>query len=581
MTFFEIKVVFHLRFINFAFLLACAVSLSVFAAVPNEDNAKIENKKEASSDSALSSRLLFQVIASEIALQRQEAGAAYRTYMSVAEETKDPRMAQRALEIAQLAKAPKEMRIASEEWLKLDPDNLSAQITYIESCIALGEYGRVEAITKNYLKSLKDPEGAIQKLTSQLLLSKDKKQALLFYTQTTSQFSDLPTRQLGLARLEAMNGRLTSAEKLARSVYLSRPTAESAVTLASLLLKEKPKEALRILGEYLSVQPTDTKVRNLYASLLAQTGDFEKLLELANSYKDDPEFSISLATSLMQAGKNSQALQVLERFISRNHEVIKQEGNLSKAYLLLSYIENDLGHSARALEYTFLVKGALQSTAMLQRANIYVKLNQTSQALNTLDSITTKDPQLITTIALYKAKLIAEGKGDHAALKVLETAIKKVPDSRALHYEAAMIAERMDNLKAAENHLKTAIKIDPNFSNAYNSLGYTLLERTKRLKEAAANINKAYQLDPENPYILDSKGWLAFKQKKYQEAINYLTEAQKRAQEPDIYLHLIEAYWQSGQKIEAKVIFEKAKELWPNSVEIDAIGKKLGIKNAK
>ncbi len=41
-----------------------------------------------------------------------------------------------------------------------------------------------------------------------------------------------------------------------------------------------------------------------------------------------------------------------------------------------------------------------------------------------------------------------------------------------------MIAERLDLISMAENYLKRALEIDPNFANAYNSLGYTLLERT-------------------------------------------------------------------------------------------------------
>lgn len=79
-------------------------------------------------------------------------------------------------------------------------------------------------------------------------------------------------------------------------------------------------------------------------------------------------------------------------------------------------------------------------------------------------------------------------------------------------------------------------------------LGYTLLEQTKRIKEAERYINQAYQLDPRNPYILDSKGWLAFKQKKYIKAIEYLNDALKLQKELDIYLHLAEVYWTQGNK---------------------------------
>lgn len=48
----------------------------------------------------LTSRILFQLIASEIALQRGQPGAAYQTYLTLAEETGDPRIAERAAQIA-------------------------------------------------------------------------------------------------------------------------------------------------------------------------------------------------------------------------------------------------------------------------------------------------------------------------------------------------------------------------------------------------------------------------------------------------------------------------------------------------
>ena len=69
----------------------------------------------------LTGGLLFQLIASEIALQRNELGAAYSTYMNVAEETGDPRLAERAVQIAQVAQAPREIMRSVLLWNKLAP----------------------------------------------------------------------------------------------------------------------------------------------------------------------------------------------------------------------------------------------------------------------------------------------------------------------------------------------------------------------------------------------------------------------------------------------------------------------------
>ena len=104
-----------------------------------------------------------------------------------------------------------------------------------------------------------------------------------------------------------------------------------------------------------------------------------------------------------------------------------------------------------------------------------------------------------------------------------------------------------------------------------------MLERTKRLKEAAKYINRAYELEPDNPFILDSKGWLEFKRKKYKAAVNFLSEALKLSEEEDIYMHLIEAYWVKGDKAEALESYKKALSLWPNSVELPELKKRLRL----
>ena len=538
---------------------------------------KAVKKERNANDANLSSRLLFQVIASEIALQRQEAGAAYRTYLSVAEETKDPRLAQRAVEIAIAAKAPREIKQAGALWLKLDPTNVKAQELFIESSINLGEFSQVEATAQHFINTSADPIPFILRLQNFLVLSKDKRRALSFYLNVTDKYSTNPAVQLGIAKLEAVNGRISLAERFARDSYNAKPTPESAVVLSGLLLNNNPKEAKAVLNDYLKRHPDNLKIRDVYVQLLAQQKDFDALLKVADNYKDDAVFSISLAMIFMQCGQRDDARAVLRSFIKRYGFEPKQQQNLSRAYLLLSDISIEEKDYKAALELTSRVKGSLQPTAQIQKANVFVKQNKLEEALSCLNSIDSQQPKVVEEVALFKAKLLEELKGSAAAYEVLKQAMTQIPNSKALNYEAAMVAEEMDNLKLAESHLRAAIKIDPNFANAYNSLGYTLLERTKRVKEAAANINKAYELDPNNPFILDSKGWLAFKQKKYKEAVTYLAEATKKVQEQDIYLHLIEAYWRAGERSEAQAVYMRARSLWPKSAELAALKKKLGL----
>ena len=73
------------------------------------------------SPAATRSAEVYQVLAAEIALQRGEIGSAYQTYMSLARSTRDPRLAQRAMEIALMAKSSGSSLEAAKLWDDLAP----------------------------------------------------------------------------------------------------------------------------------------------------------------------------------------------------------------------------------------------------------------------------------------------------------------------------------------------------------------------------------------------------------------------------------------------------------------------------
>lgn len=564
-----------------------AVASVHFCADSTADEVKVKTVNTDSADSLsvdgtvpfvdLNNKILFQLIASEIALQRQEAGAAYRTYLNLAEETKDPRIAKRAVEIAVAANAQKEFQKASAVWLKLAPDNRRAQEAYIQSFLSTGEFGKITALTKNYLSQSKDIPATISKLSSAIPPGKNPKSALAFFKAVCAGYENLPQTKLGLARLEALSGNFKAAKKYAEAAFKEDRSADAAFILASLSVKEDPQKAKDILSSYLKDHADQNKIRDAYTQLLAQTNDKDGLVSLAKQYANDPNYVLSLALILIQTGHPQEAHNSLDNFISKYKDREGQQDNLSRAYLLLSDLAIGRKDFSAALRYTQQVKGNLVPSAQLQTANIYSRQGENEKALASLKDIRSDDPVIKEDIALFEARLVSQIHGEKAAFSLLQQASLANPSSKTIHYETAMMAERLDDLKNTEKHLKEAINLDPNFANAYNALGYTLLERTKRLKEAAKYINRAYELEPDNPFILDSKGWLEFKRKKYKAAVNFLSEALKLSEEEDIYMHLIEAYWVKGDKAEALESYKKALSLWPNSVELPELKKRLRL----
>ena len=113
--------------------------------------------------------------------------------------------------------------------------------------------------------------------------------------------------------------------------------------------------------------------------------------------------------------------------------------------------------------------------------------------------------------------------------------------------------------------------LKPDSSNAYNYLGYMLVEQNKTLDKAVALIEKAIAMDPNNGTFHDSLGWAYFKLGKIDKAITELEKAvELTPYDSDIREHLGEAYLKKGGEFTNKAVqeWEKAVELRPSKTAL-------------
>jgi hypothetical protein len=95
--------------------------LSLFSLAILTGGALLMASAQAQTDETSTGQAVFEVLASEIALQRGEAGLAYNTYMEMARQYKDPRLAQRAMEIGIAGGSPELALQAAKVWDSLAP----------------------------------------------------------------------------------------------------------------------------------------------------------------------------------------------------------------------------------------------------------------------------------------------------------------------------------------------------------------------------------------------------------------------------------------------------------------------------
>jgi tetratricopeptide (TPR) repeat protein len=151
-----------------------------------------------------------------------------------------------------------------------------------------------------------------------------------------------------------------------------------------------------------------------------------------------------------------------------------------------------------------------------------------------------------------------------------------MPERWSLYYSRGIALERSAQWNRAEVDLQRALELKPDQPLVLNYLGYSWIDRGENLERGLQMIQKAVELRPEDGYIVDSLGWAHYRLGDYSSAVQYLEKAIELVPEdPTINDHLGDAYWQSGRPVEARYQWKRALQFGPQDDEIKPIQAKL------
>jgi Flp pilus assembly protein TadD len=119
-----------------------------------------------------------------------------------------------------------------------------------------------------------------------------------------------------------------------------------------------------------------------------------------------------------------------------------------------------------------------------------------------------------------------------------------------------MVHEATGAFAAMEQDLRSILLQDPDHAATLNALGYTLTNHTERFDEAAKLIERALELSPGDPAILDSLGWVYYKLGHFEVSESLLRRAHVAFPDPEVAAHLGEVLWVQGRQIEARDIWK-------------------------
>lgn len=508
-------------------------------------------------ESALSEQVLYQFLLGEIAGQRGDLTLANEAYSDLAYKTRDPRVVRRAAEIATYSRDLDEAVKMARLWVEVEPESAQARQFLISALLGAGLLDEAKPHLEALLRLGDRPVGeAFLHMHGLLARYKDKVAVLNLVKELAGAYPAVPEAHLVVAQSALNASQYNQAEAALDEALRQKPDWETAALIKGQVLGRQGDDA--VLGywkNFIAQHPGAERVRLAYAKVLAKVGRYAEAREefkvLTADAPDNPELRFAVGLLAMQMND----LDAAEDYLVQALEHGYSDEDLVKGYL--GQINEGRQRYEKALDWYLKVEpGEQYLSARLKAAVVLGKLGRVDEGRALLRQLETQSDAEAIQVVQAEAQLLREAKRYQDAYAVLSQALAKTPDSGELLYDRAMIAERLGKLDVLEADLRKLIKLEPEHAHAFNALGYTLIDRTTRLEEGIALLEKALSLSPDDPFILDSMGWAQFKAKHLDLAVSYLKRAFGLRPDPEIAAHLGEVLWAAGQRDEARTVWQ-------------------------
>ncbi|MDO6825402.1 tetratricopeptide repeat protein [Marinobacter sp. 1_MG-2023] len=503
---------------------------------------------------------LYLLLSAEIAAQRGRYDVTLVNYLRAAQQSRDKNVIERAMRIAQSLNGDNAQKQLAELWLDVDPGNLQAlRVSAIQSV----KRNDLEAAL-GYMEQILDQGGdadfdSLAAMAANLP-PEQQVELLGLYEEMASRHPDTPELEYSIALLLKITGQPEAALRRLEPLLANKPNFQPAIILKGDLLYQAGQtvEALDHLLINTRRFPANRQMGTLYGRMLISEGELQAAQDefnrLVQRYPDNPSLRLSHALVALENGQPELAKEELTQLTEQGHHT-------SEASYYLGRIEDEAGNTEQAIGYYQSVEQGNYYLPSLARASTLLATEgRLDEALENIRSLRDANPEAAENFWLLEVNLLLDQGLNQEALEVGSNALEDFPENIQLRYARAMLFDTMEQPGKAEEDLKQIIANDPENAVALNALGYILAIRTERLKEARGYIEKALTLDPNNPAILDSMGWILFQEGQIEPALDYLSRAWAAYPDPEVAAHYGEALWMSGAEEQAQIIWKEGLE---------------------
>lgn len=542
---------------------------------------------------SLSADILYRILVAEVAVQQGDFEVASQTFLSLARDTLDPRFAQRAFQFSMADRNLARAVRAAREWSLLAPNDPEAKATALALEASTGNTTGLAQALRQRIESARDKEQAVVQALGIVNKMVDPRLAFdVLEEALPNDMRNLAISHLALADTAWGAGRKERALHEAKQALSRAPGSEAAAQrVLEYGLEINVETALADAHDFAQHYPQSRKLHLLLVNRLVDYQRYDEALSLLHTMqKRNPEDFDLLYTEAeinARAERYEQAIVLLNEFISvqtqRRRTVSDQASNavanISDARLALVQIAEQQKNYTEAIKQLNLIEEpALRFQATVHRAVLEARIGDMRRAQRTLDTSGAQSSQEQAVVALTRSTIYRQAGRTDEAVEVLERADRALPDTAEIKYDLAMLYERQGKYAGFERLMRQVIALQPTKADAYNALGYIYADQNRHLDEAQDLLEQALELEPNNPYILDSVGWFLYRVGDNQGALEYLKRSYEQLPEAEVAAHLGEVYWAKGLKEQAVQVLTEGLSLDAQSSVLLETIKRLGIK---
>ncbi len=518
----------------------------------------------------LTAELTYLILTAEVAAQRGDVISADELYNRAAGLIESPNLSSRSTQMANATRDEKRIDRALNRWVEVDPTDADIYMLKAPFLLIKGQHKEVIASVNKALTIAPERSALyLGRLTDNLSKLVKAEPALEVMSQLDLFKQQDPLALYQYSRLAAYYQRYDAALPAINTVLDKQADFEDALILKSKILQRlnRGEAALKTLKSAANKRDASRQLRFTYAQLLGENNHIDAsrrgFEQLYTQQDNEPDVAFALGVIAIEQGEGEKAKTYFNRLLDLGDPgrqaayflglAEKLNGNVEQAQVWFTSVPNNNPRfqAAQTHYVTLLADNGAMAKARQHLANIR-----------------TANPKLAVQYYLFESSFLRERNLNQAGYDILDKAIAEHPKDIDLLYGRAMAAESLERLDWLERDLRAILVIDPQHAQTLNALGYTLTDRTDRHQEALTLINQALAIAPNDPFYLDSLGWVYYRLGDLEKAELYLKKAVEIQGDPEFLAHLGEVLWQRGER-------RQAKKVWQQGLEFDADNKLL------